>query len=347
MLFSTMLIATTPDGNKKNKYSAILGDSEVAVEQGIKKLHDQVNATSSPDERNIQGFVTSSEVVTFKQIPKAVDAEIKDIRKKIKTIILMAATDIEQSGSSGSVTFRKGELDYLPKDAKAKYQRLMDAKKLNNISVRSVNLAIKMLSQLNQKLIDAAKQEKQIDRRNKLFITQAAYVYEMADIVLDILDRIGLEGKKDIQALHQEYKNKVTKRGQNINKELEKISQAEEKRGITKTYAESLRESYKHMQRANEIGLTAWKDVMDKVQQQDSWLNKMKQMRETIALKRNAAKLQLETLRDMGVLRNTVNIIDNMEELVTTVGSMELLILDESTVRQLIFGDPRLEGSDL
>ncbi len=40
-------------------------------------------------------------------------------------------------------------------------------------------------------------------------------------------------------------------------------------------------------------------------------------------------------------------IIDNMDELVNTVGSMELLVLDEATVRSLIFGDPMMEGRDL
>jgi hypothetical protein len=113
------------------KYQAVLDDTEVAVEQGVKKLHDQVNNSASPDERNVQGFVISSEVVTFKEIPQQVDAEIAQIRNNIKTIILMAATDIEQIGDSGQVKMEQRELRYLPKDAQDKYPRLMQAKKLN------------------------------------------------------------------------------------------------------------------------------------------------------------------------------------------------------------------------
>ena len=285
------------------KYQRILEGASQAVRKGVGMLHDQVNSTASPDERNIRGFVNSTEVLTFKEIPGHMDREILEVRNRIKSIILMAATDIEQTGSSGSVRLENGKLDYLPKDAKDKYERLINAKKKNNVSVRSINLAIKMLSRLNKQLIQAAKEEKQIDRRNRLFITQAAYVYEMADIVLEILDKIGLEGKEDIQALYQDYKNKLGKRQQDMNQELRKITQSENRGSITKTYADRLREGYEHLQRANEIGLQAWEGIMNQVQKQDSWLHKMKGMRDQIELKRNAARIQLATLRDIGVLR--------------------------------------------
>ncbi len=342
------ITVAAPQQDFAKKYQAILDDASPVVDKAIEQLHDSVNKKkNSPDERNLEGYVTSTEVVTFRNIPRHVEAEIAAIRKKIKTIIFMAATDIEQTGSSGKVNFQNGELDYLPKDAKAKYQRLMQAKKRNNVSVYSVNVAIKMLSSLNEKLIAAAKEEQQIDRKNKLFITQAAYVYEMADIVLEVLDNIGLNGKADIEALYQDYKNKINKRQQSIQQELRKTNQAESQGSISKTYAAQLRETYSHMQKANQTGLGAWEEVMAKVSLQENWLNNLKGMRTMIELKRNAAGLQLDTLRDIGVLRGAMKIVDNMAELVNTVGNMELLVLDDNTVRQLIFGDPRLEGSDL
>jgi uncharacterized protein YjiS (DUF1127 family) len=185
------------------------------------------------------------------------------------------------------------------------------------------------------------------DQRNRLFITQAAYVYEMADIVLEILDKIGLEGKKDIEALYQDYQQKIKYRNQEIQEELQKINQAEETQKIDKPYADNLRGSYQHMQRANEIGLNAWQQVMDKVQRQDNWVNQTKQMRTRIELKRKQAQLQLATLRDIGILKGTIAIVDNMEEWVNNVGNMELWVLDENTVRQLIFGNTQLKRTDL
>ena len=259
----------------------------------------------------------------------------------------MAATDIEQTGDSGKLNFEQGELSYLPRDAKEKYLRLIESKKLNNVSIRSINLAIQMLHGLNQQLIEAAKKEDNIDRRNRLYITQAAYVFEMADIVLEILDKIGLEGKKDIEALHQENQTKVAARKKEIDQELADIAQAEQRQSITKVYADQLRASYDHMQKANEIGLQAWATVIGKVQQQENWLNKTKEMRDTIRFKRNEAQKQLQTLRDLGILRGVNKIVDNMDQLVATVGSMELLVLDEKTVRCLVFGNQASECGDL
>ncbi len=348
-LISMVYAASPPQTSAEftKKYQAIAEGATEAVRQGIGKLYDSVNSTDSPDERNLQGFVTSTEVVTFKDIPAQVDAQISEIRTRIKTIILAAATDIEQTGSSGTVNFAEGELSYLPRDAKEKYQRLMEAKKMNNVSIRSVNLAVQMLSDLNQKLIEAAQQESNIDRRNHLYITQAAYVFEMADIVLEILDKIGLEGKQDIERLYQDYQTKVTTRQQEITQELSEIAQSEQRASITKEYADQLRASYDHMQKANEIGLQAWDTVMSKVKQQESWLNNTKKMRDTIRFKRNEAQKQLQTLRDLGVLRGVDKIVSNMEQLVTTVGSMALLTLDEKTVRCLVFGSQASDCSDL
>ena len=213
--------------------------------------------------------------------------------------------------------------------------------------MRSLNLAIKMLTDLNQQLINAAEKETEIDRRNNLYITQAAYVFEMADIVLEVVDKVNLEGKATIEALHQDYKNKVQQRQQEIDKELADINQSAQSGSISTDYAQKLNTSYAHMKKANQIGLQAWTKVMGKIQQQDNWLNKMKAMRDTIRFKRNEAKFQLATLRDLGVLRGVNKIVDNMDQLVTTVGSMELLVLDEGTVRCLIFGSQATDCSDL
>jgi len=348
-VFSSLASAKESPKNAdfEQRYKDIANGATAAVQHGIRKLHETVNNTSSPDERNLRGFVNSTEVLTFKNIPQHVNSEIKDIRKRIKTIIFMAATDIEQTGSSGKASLEQGELRYLPKDAKDKYLRLMEAKKLNNVSVRSLNLAIKMLTDLNQQLINAAEKETQIDRRNNLYITQAAYVFEMADIVLEVVDKVNLEGKATIEALHQDYKNKVQQRQQEIDKELADINQSAQSGSISTDYAQKLNTSYAHMKKANQIGLQAWTKVMGKIQQQDNWLNKMKAMRDTIRFKRNEAKFQLATLRDLGVLRGVNKIVDNMDQLVTTVGSMELLVLDEGTVRCLIFGSQATDCSDL
>ena len=140
-VFSSLISAKESPKNAdfEQRYKDIANGATAAVQHGIGKLHETVNNTSSPDERNLRGFVNSTEVLTFKNIPQHVDSEIKDIRKRIKTIIFMAATDIEQTGSSGKASLEQGELRYLPKDAKDKYLRLMEAKKLNNRPLSKVD----------------------------------------------------------------------------------------------------------------------------------------------------------------------------------------------------------------
>lgn len=63
--------------------------------------------------------------------------------------------------------------------------------------------------------------------KRKLYITQAAYIYEMADIVLQVLNEIGLDGKPVLEQLKKEHEQRITTRLGEFNTELERIRQAQ------------------------------------------------------------------------------------------------------------------------
>lgn len=69
----------------------------------------------------------------------------------------------------------------------------------------------------------------------------------------------------------------------------------------------------------------------------------MKQYSSVIRFKRNAAKHQLDTLRDIIVIGDITSLIGSMDELVTAIRDIELLELDNETVLTLLFGTPDIE----
>jgi hypothetical protein len=362
LLFSLAIIITLPeivyaqdssvadqsDSEYEQRLRGMMGAAHKVATEKLGKLYDTTNSTKSPDERNIKGFVLSTDVRTFREIPEHVDREIAKIQESIRFIIFQVATDAEEyQGDTGTLVYNSLHgIGYknLPKDAIKKYKRLMEGKKKNNVSVRSVQIAIQLLASINKEIMADAERETNIERKRRLYITQAAYVYEMADIVLDVLNNVSLEGKPVLEQIKNDSERRLRSRLSEIEIELERIDRAKATRAITEKYAASLQKSYTLMKKANETTLQAWDDLMKQVSKQENWLKNIKKQSISIELKRNAAKHQLGTLRDLYVLSDLVSLVGDLEELVASIQEIELLELDEETVITLIGG--RARGSE-
>ncbi|EDN67544.1 hypothetical protein BGP_1956 [Beggiatoa sp. PS] len=332
---------TQSESSYEQKLIEKMKTAEEIARKEIANLHKMANSTNSPDERNIRGFVLSTEVRTFKDIQKNVDQDISFIRQRIRTLIFHVATDIELSGKSGKVVIGPGGIlgyDDLPENTIKKYESLMEAKMKNNISIRSVHLAIQLLASLNKRLIVEAEGEGiSVQLKRKLYITQAAYVYEMANIVLEVLNKVSLEGKPMLEAIKQEHEQRIKKRISEMNSELKEIIRLKEAGIMTDNQVISYQKSYAFLKAANQTSLNAWEDLMKKVSKQENWLNKMKQQQKVVEAKMKLAKHQLQTLRDIIVIGEMTSMVDNMDDLVATIQDLELLELDEKTVRGLLF----------
>lgn len=312
--------------------------SEVVQEQ-LQKLYDSAGNTGSPDKRNIKGFVTSTEVRTFKDIDANMVREIDAVLESIRALIFRVATDIEQHGSSGTVRLESGQVIYedLPRDAVEEYKKLMEAKEKNNVSVRSIQLAIQMLSDLNKQIMAEAKKEQNTQKKRKLYVTQAAFVYEMSSIVCDLLDQVSLEGKADIEKISNEHQQQVQQRLQQVDGLMQRLHQ--HKSMLPVAALEAQERSFQLLRAANETTLKTWQQVMERVTQQDNALQKIKDKKSSVELVRDSAKIQLETLRDIIVAGEFQSFIGDMDSLVAVVEGLDLLELTQDEVSSL-FGRP-------
>jgi hypothetical protein len=75
---------------------------------------------------------------------------------------------------------------------------------------------------------------------------------------------------------------------------------------------------------------------MKKVGDQDKYLEKIKSKNRLLKSYQKDAKLQIETLRDIQALSAFQDSIGSLDELIASVGSLELLVLDEKAVSQLL-----------
>jgi len=323
--------------------------AEKVLFEKLEKLRETANTTNSSDPRNVRGFVLSTEVQTFKDIPGYVDSEIAAIRESIRVLIFQVATDIENSGGATSrkITINNQGIDFEPPpDAFEPSQKLMEAKRKNNVSVRSIQLAIQLLSSVNTKLIEHAREAKG-ELKKRWYITQASYIYEMADIVLTVLKDVSLEGKPVIEQIRQEHQGRLQKRITEIQREIERIKREQQNKRISEDEATNLQYSYSLMIRANKKSVQAWGDLMAKVNSQETWINDIKKRALSVELVRNAAKHQLETLRDITVISEMTDLFTSIDDLVAAIKDIKLLDLTDEEVSEMLFPRSRIDPEKL
>jgi len=313
--------------NVKNSYTDEL--RKIAIEEKA-VVEEQLN--------EIENYFISSKIKTFSDIPASSIAEIEAIMLTVRKLIKQVAYDIDKSDNelNATITVDSHGLTYLPS-----YYELSDQEKiqinqqLNNISIRSVQLAIQLLASVNKNLMSQAISAKGEEKKN-LYITQAALVYEMADMVLVILDEISLEGKDEILKVKAETERRINTRISDLQGDLDGIDQLQKEGKISITFAENLISSNLGLIKANKLAIEGWDALGAGLNDQSNWLNSQKEKRYSIELKKTQAKRQLETIIDLTVLGEFQSIIGSMEELMEEVQDIELLILTPEEVMALL-----------
>ena len=323
---------------KKSKKSL-----DAIVKNKIERISILANNTTSANEKNVKGYVLSSHIQTFFDIEDNIKYEIDTMRNNIKSLIIRIAAEIEvNNDSSGKLSIdEEGNVYYssnkrLPKDTNDKQENLLKANLKNSISVRSIELAVRLLANINSELINQGKNTKTRKKKEKIYMKQAVYVYEMSDMLLELLNEISLDGAEVIYSIYNETKDKVNNRVIKINEQKNKVDSLVEKDLMSQLTGVKEKESLILIEQANKKSLEVWDDILKKVDSQKKFLAHLKEQKELIKYKRDNALLQLETLRDMKVIGEVKDTIGSLDKLVDTVSNLELLVLDRYTVQQLL-----------
>jgi len=313
------------------------------VKKEIDKVHNLANSTNSASEQNVKGYVLSSHIRTFSDIDSDISYQIDTMKNEIKNFIMRIALEIEiNNDTSGKLSIdKKGNVYYypnkrLPKNTNDKQEKLLKANLQNSVSVRSIELAVRLLADINSELISQGKTAKTAKQKEKIYMKQAVYVYEMSDMLLDLLNQLTLEGAGVIYSIYNDAKSKVQNRVLEINKAKAKVDILVQKGMMSKETGIREKESLILIQQASEKSLKVWDEILKKIANQKRFLAHLKQQEELIQYKKKKALFQLEALRDIKTVREVKDTIGSLDKLVDSVSSLELLVLDKYTVQQLL-----------
>lgn len=322
---------------------------ESIVKDQVVRIEEKTNSTGSANEENIKGFVLSTHIRSFEDIPVSIDREIQKIKNETRLLIRHIATDIELNGrnTSGSlIVDDKGNINYqpnskLPEKLNKKREKLLKAGLKNSVSVRSAAMAFQLLANVNKALIIRGNEAKNRRDKEKSFIAQAIFVYEMSDIVLDLVDNLSLGGSSTIKNLHKQAEGRVDKRYDDIESLKSNAKKLFDRKDLTKEQLDNEISAFEYMQKANKKSMKSWAELVNIMNSQQDFLDKIKTKKELIRYKREKARVQLETLRDLRQLAELRDAIGPLDDLLASVGSLDLLVLDEHTVSVLLGYDVR------
>lgn len=310
----------------------------------VDKIETIANTTESKNKNNKKGFVLSTQIKTFSDIPQNTDKEIERMKEEVQLLIRQVALDIQMSkeNKSGALSLDdKGNLHYVPNpnlddDINQMRQTIREGTMKNLVSIRSASLALQLLVDVNNEIIIQAKNARGRKEKQALYMKQAIYVYEISDIVLDLLNKLTLDGKNSIHALYKEAENRTNENLKNVAKQKKEAESLKNIGELTSVEFEQEINALTHIEKANKESMNIWQGILENVGSHEEYLEKLKSKKGIIAYKQGRAKLQIETLRDLrgaAEIKGSIGAIDN---LVGAVEQLDLLVLDDNAVRVLL-----------
>ncbi len=310
----------------------------------LEAIRKMANSTHSNNEKNIHGYVLSTYIRDFSDINPNIQAQLAMIKEDIQILIRLVATDIELNGSenTGTLTLdESGRVVYTPSDKlapqlNAKKEKLLRADLSNSVSIHSATIAIKLLSAINRDFIDQAAVAETPEELRRLYMVQASFVYEMTDIVIDLLERLSLTGEKPIYELYEEAKARISKETQEIDQQIARVQQlAEQGKMPTESVAHAL-QTNQSFKLSDARVLDEWGKLITRVKKQADYLKKIKEEKEVLLYNRKQAELQLATIRNIVEISELNMAFVSLDDLVDGVKELELLPLNEKTVQRLL-----------
>ena len=288
--------------------------------------------------------IMHTRIATFADVSPQIRHEVAQMKKQIRYLIRQIALDIElhNNNYSGTLSMGKdGKIIYKPspnlsRRLNEQRQRLLKATTNMNVSIRSAYIALKLLSAMNNEIIKKARETKDRKSKEKLYMKQAIYVYEMSDIVLELLNSLTLDGKNDILNLHDTAKNLAQQHIRDTERLKVKARTLQQKGLITPDKLQKELDALALQENAIQSSLGAWNEILDKIGNYEKYLKKLKAQRDLVEYKKDKAKLQIETLQDIRGVAVLKEQIGNIDNLVEAVDQLDLLVLDEDTVNQLL-----------
>jgi hypothetical protein len=288
--------------------------------------------------RNIRGNYSledsellSPNIARARDIPKRVRDDVSQLHARIRDIIEQVASNIEGGKYQETESVAKN----LPgRSERERAIRLVEADKEIRISYETLRLTVEFFSELNSQVLARIQQERSEDRRIQMLFGNAITIYEMADFVIDYIESFSPGGFRELDTLHQETLRRIEK----AREDQESLAASARRDGIEPKVREGILEDVRIRGDALDAFQQEWDNYVAETKQFQGRVDEVHKKIPTLELIRENARVQLNILELVSMLRFLRQSADAFKAAVETLQGFRLAPLTASKVRRLVAG---------
>jgi len=293
-----------------------------------KHFNDLLKIRDSYSVRNVD--LLSGKIASNYQIPREIVNDISKLQNKVRDVIQRTAVFIESKKySAAEKAIAEMDLAHVDRD---KAQAIVLADKKINISYQTLKATVEYFKEINEFLRDRMSRTRSRRVESHLAIGNAILVYELTDYVIKFIEGFSVDGYTELLQLHTTTQKTIEdlRRRQ---KQLE--SNVKQENVESKVRIQTL-ENIRLREESIIVLEREWKDYIESVEILKSDLGKVKLKIPTLSVIREDAKIQIEILQEVEMLRILKQNITIVEATLLTLESIQLIALSPDRVRRLL-----------
>lgn len=271
----------------------------------------------------------SSDVAKAPNVPQELRAQVSTLHERMRAIIKQVAVHIEND--------KYREAEQLPQTLpnlieRERAARLVEADKAIHISYGSLALAVSFFSELNETILARIEQEHSVERQTQMMFGNAIMIYELAAFAIDFIANFTLGGVAELEALHQETLRRIAK----AHEDQERLAADANRRGIEPSVRDGILDDIRHRAAALDFFRDEWNRYVSDTKQFHRRVAEVQNRIPTLELIRENARVQLDVLELVAMLRFLRQNADAVRATVDSLRGFRLAPLSPARVRRLI-----------
>jgi hypothetical protein len=271
----------------------------------------------------------SSQISRVTDLPGEVRSELSALHGRIRQIIGQVAWNIE----TGRYQDTENLVQTLPgRSERERAARLVQADKSICVSYETLRLTVEFFSELNSQVLARIEQEPSAQRQSQSMFGNAVMIYELADFMIGFIRNFAPSGLFELDALHEDALERIRK-AQDGQKRLVTMAQQD---GIEPSVRNSILEDVRQRDAALELLQKEWASYVAQTKQLHGRIGEVQDKVPTLELIRENARIQLDVLELVAMLRFLRQNAEAVRAAVRTLHGLRLVPLTPDRVRKLL-----------
>jgi hypothetical protein len=271
----------------------------------------------------------SSSISRARDVPAGVRDEVAALHGRIRQIIAQVAWSIE----NGRYQHTESSLQNLAsRHEQERAMRLVQADKAICVSYETLRLTVDFFSELNGQVLERTAREPSAQRQNQMMFGNAIMIYELADFMIGFIRGFAPGGEFELEALHEETLERIRKAKNEQQRQAERARHDD----IEPPVRASILDNLKQTDAALEVLQQEWETYVAQTRQLHDQIAEVQNKIPTLELIRDNARLQLDVLELVAMIRFLRQNDEAVRAAVRTLHGLRLVPLTPDRVRRLV-----------